>query len=705
MLNVIANQKIPIKLWVSNLEASALEQAENLANLPFAFKHIALMPDAHAGYGMPIGGVLATKNVVVPNAVGVDIGCVDSETEFLSPTGWVKISEYSNEKVMQYDPTTGLANFIEPTAYIKLPCDKFVEIKTKYGVDQKLSLDHRCLVYAYDRSNAFSKFFVESAESIYNKHVKLKNGYRHKINTTFVPIDLPGIALTDEELRVMVMCCADGHIDKKKIILRFKKERKIERCELLLLSAKIDFKKTKREDITSFSIYPPILKKGLHQFWNANLSQLKIISDEVIHWDGNQKDQCFYTSKKLEADFIQYVFSATGYRGVLIKDNRTNEKYDPGYRVFRHKNIKVGINGVPKSEIKIVHESNSFKYCFTVPSSFLVLRRGNNVFITGNCGMCAVKTSMTRISDSELKRIVGEIRKVVPVGFGGHQKIDEDYIKSLMPKSLESNDAWTYWVTEDHYWRSLYQLGTLGSGNHFIEIQKDTDGYIWAMIHSGSRNLGKVVADHYNKVAIELNSKYFSDVPKEWQLAFLPLESDEAINYLKEMQYCVEYAFANRKLMMDRVIEILLDSPYSGAEAEPMINIAHNYARMEHHFGENVLVHRKGATSARLGEIGIIPGSQGTKSYIVRGLGNKDSFESCSHGAGRKMGRKEAQRTLDLQTEIDILNKQGIVHGIRNVSDLDEAPSVYKNIDEVMENQKDLVEIVTELRPIAVVKG
>ena len=136
-----------------------------------------------------------------------------------------------------------------------------------------------------------------------------------------------------------------------------------------------------------------------------------------------------------------------------------------------------------------------------------------------------------------------------------------------------------------------------------------------------------------------------------------------------------------------------------------MINIAHNYASMENHFGQNVMVHRKGATKATEGLIGIIPGSQGTNSYIVKGKGNKESFESCSHGAGRRMGRKVACNTLDLKAEQKLLDDQGIIHSVRNINDLDEAPSAYKDIDEVMTNQKDLVDIEVKLSPLAVIKG
>jgi tRNA-splicing ligase RtcB len=194
-------------------------------------------------------------------------------------------------------------------------------------------------------------------------------------------------------------------------------------------------------------------------------------------------------------------------------------------------------------------------------------------------------------------------------------------------------------------------------------------------------------------------------VQKKWELAFLPIESKEAKSYFEEMNYCVDFAFANRKLMMDRIVEVFFDTFRGKVEFEPMINIAHNYARWENHFNKNVIVHRKGATSARKAEIGIIPGSQGSKSYIVEGLGNSESFESCSHGAGRLMGRKQAQRQLKLENEIEKLNKQGIIHSIKTTKDLDEASGAYKNISEVMNFQKDLVKVKLALKPLAVIKG
>lgn len=322
----------------------------------------------------------------------------------------------------------------------------------------------------------------------------------------------------------------------------------------------------------------------------------------------------------------------------------------------------------------------------------------NAVGVDIGCGMCALRTSLTEIDRESLKRIMGDIRKVVPVGFEHHKEKQDE---SLMPETDER-----YEIVFKEYESALKQIGTLGGGNHFIEIQKGSDGHIWIMIHSGSRNFGLKNADFYNKKAIELNEKWRAGVPKEWQLAFLPIDSKEGQMYIREMKYCVDFAFANRKLMMDNIKKVFAyEMKLDEKDFDSMINIAHNYARLENHFGKNVWVHRKGATLATKDTIGIIPGSQGTKSYIVRGKGNPESFNSCSHGAGRKMGRKEAERSLNLEEEVKKLDEQGILHAIRGVKDLDEASGAYKDIDVVMKNQEDLVEVLVELQPLGVIKG
>ena len=323
-----------------------------------------------------------------------------------------------------------------------------------------------------------------------------------------------------------------------------------------------------------------------------------------------------------------------------------------------------------------------------------------------SCGMVSCRTSLTEITQNQLKRIMGGskefkggIRSKIPIGFKHHSKKQDE---KLMPDSDISFNM--DYIVAHEYNSALKQLGTLGSNNHFIEVQKGSDGHIWVMIHSGSRNLGWKVADHYNKLAIELNEKWHTKVPKKWQLAFLPVDSKEGQMYLEEMDYCIDFAFANRKLMMERTKECFLEV-FSDIEFDETINIAHNYCALENHFGKNVWVHRKGATLARKGTIGIIPGSQGSSSYIVEGLGNPESWMSCSHGAGRAMSCTAARNTLNYEAEVKKLEDQGIIHTIRTEKHLSEADGAYKDIEDVISQQLDLIKVLVKLKPLAVIKG
>ena len=337
----------------------------------------------------------------------------------------------------------------------------------------------------------------------------------------------------------------------------------------------------------------------------------------------------------------------------------------------------------------------------------------NAVGVDIGCGMCAVKTSLTEIDIDTLKRIMGRIREEIPMGFNKHKEYqDYSYIPVPDWNKISINKS----VVAQEWENAGFQIGTLGGGNHFIEIQKGSDGYVWIMIHSGSRNLGLKVAGYYNKLARTLNERWHSSVQPSWDLAFLPVDGEDGQAYLNEMKYCVDFALANRKLMMERIKNIFLEESSlremvrirdNGTDNlfPEFINIAHNYAVQENHFGENVWVHRKGATLASESTIGIIPGSQGTSSYIVKGKGNPESYNSCSHGAGRTLSRSKAKETLNLEEETAKLDSKGVLHSIRGVANLDEAPGAYKPIGVVMEEQEDLVEIVTKLEPLAVLKA
>ena len=250
---------------------------------------------------------------------------------------------------------------------------------------------------------------------------------------------------------------------------------------------------------------------------------------------------------------------------------------------------------------------------------------------------------------------------------------------------------------------NVNHLGTLGTGNHFIEVCLDEMDQVWFMLHSGSRGIGNRIGTYFIDLAKQDMRRWHINLP-DINLAYLPEESNHFDEYVEAVEWAQTFAKTNRELMMQAVIQAVQNSkgiPPFEANLEA-VNCHHNYVARENHFGKNVLVTRKGAVRARLGDMGIIPGSMGAKSYIVRGLGNKDSFDSCSHGAGRTMSRAEARRRFSVDDHIKATEG---VECRKDKDVIDETPAAYKDIDAVMEAQKDLVEIAHTLRQIICVKG
>jgi tRNA-splicing ligase RtcB len=309
------------------------------------------------------------------------------------------------------------------------------------------------------------------------------------------------------------------------------------------------------------------------------------------------------------------------------------------------------------------------------------------------CGMHAALTPYPAADypPARLKNVLGQIRAAVPQGFDWHKQAQKGEVLDKMPLHLP--------LYQQEERRVRRQLGTLGGGNHFIELQKDEQDRLWVMIHSGSRNIGKQTAEHFHKKAKEVSRKKKVTLPTG-ELSFLPLETQEGQDYLEGMNWCLDFAYANRCRMMDIILDILQTSPLEE------LDIHHNYAAREEHFHKQVWVHRKGATRAGKDERGIIPGSMGSPSYIVRGLGNPESFLSSSHGAGRRMGRREARRNIPVHQVLEDLKRIGVEISTRNLKELaEEAQQAYKDIDRVMEQQTDLVDIDVKLIPLGVVKG
>jgi len=325
------------------------------------------------------------------------------------------------------------------------------------------------------------------------------------------------------------------------------------------------------------------------------------------------------------------------------------------------------------------------------------------------CGVSAVKTPYTAdmiCDDKTLRTLRSSIERSIPTGMNSNRKVTSRVEKAFTDLGKTSDRA-----GDKLQGKALEQCGTLGGGNHFIELCSDVTGVLWVMLHSGSRNIGKTLAEkHINTargVMGDVLKHFGSDAVIPAELAALLVGSKEYDDYLEDLFWCQRYAKANRHEMMLRVLKDLsyvLHNEDVGAKAmtEHHIDCHHNYLEPYEHGGLPALLTRKGAVSAKAGEWAIIPASMGAKSYIVRGKGNPESFCSCSHGAGRKMSRGAAKRAFTVE---DLKTQTEGVECRKDAGVLDEIPGAYKDIETVMRQQEDLVEVVTTLKQLVCVKG
>lgn len=340
----------------------------------------------------------------------------------------------------------------------------------------------------------------------------------------------------------------------------------------------------------------------------------------------------------------------------------------------------------------------------------------NAVGVDIGCGMAFLQTNIKakHITETQTKSgsllqcMIGDILRNIPVGFAHHkqkqpcQSVDEAlgnldryrFAENLIPE-IEA---------------AYFQVGTLGGGNHFIELQEDDNGYVCIMVHSGSRHLGHKICSHFHTSARELNRQWKSAVPDEYRLAFLPTDTEQGQAYINYMNMALAFAHENRASMLEKVKEIFTRWCEKALSLTPeyssLINCHHNYAALENHYNKNVWVHRKGAIRAREGELGIIPGAMGSYSYIVMGKGNEESFHSCSHGAGRRLSRTRAKESFSVEEVLRDLKETGVVLGKHKKNDVAEEYKLsYKDIETVIANELDLISIVKRLSTLGVVKG
>lgn len=388
-------------------------------------------------------------------------------------------------------------------------------------------------------------------------------------------------------------------------------------------------------------------------------------------------------------------------RGVIFDDNAKEQVSNIASMPFIHKHVAI---------MPDVHLGKGATIGSVIPTIGAIIPAAVGVDL--GCGMMAVRTSLnaTDLPDS-LINLRHEIEKNVPHGRSARSRGGRDK-GSWNDLPIDVVQAWTNLddgfnnLCEKHPFlkntNNKQHLGTLGTGNHFIELCLDESNAVWLMLHSGSRGVGNRIGSAFIEKAKKDMARWFINLPDK-DLAYIPEGSQHFGDYITAVSWAQEFAKINRQVMMNRTLGALKTIiPKSFSSELEAVNCHHNYISHEHHFGRDVWVTRKGAVSAKTGEMGIIPGSMGAKSFIVRGLGNAESFCSCSHGAGRVMSRTEAKRRVSLDEHLVAIED---VECRKDISVIDETPSAYKDIDKVMAAQSDLVEIVHTLKQVVCVKG
>lgn len=710
-MQVINDTPKPIKIWATDLEIEAEQQVRNLSTLPFIYKHVAVMADAHAGKGSTVGTVIATRGAIIPAAIGVDIGCFVGNTKIPLLNGTQKTFE------QLYMETQGKTSFwvysINPET-LKIVPGKAICVKTRNNAELvKVTLsggeeivctpDHQFMLKNGTYKEANDLKFNESLMPLYRKW-QTRDGYECVSNGK------GNGRLTHKLVAEYFNKYCTGknihHIDHNHfnnspdnlIGMSASEHAKHHRLDKLKNThwQSPSFEEKRLEGIRAFAKtengHAHLVEKG-----KKNI--LKYMRERPEHFKAAVKDN----GKRGKEYLINYNKSEKG----RVKSKEVAQKVyacndcgratTGGLGLSNHRRINHGYNHKVISVEKLSYCEDV--YCLQV-EDYHNFALSAGVFVH-NCGMCAVKLpfKIDALGDS-LDKLRSSIERSVPVGFNENKEPTDRTLRVFDWLGIPGHSKS---VNLD---KGLKQLGTLGGGNHFIEICEDAEKNAWVMLHSGSRNIGKSLAEIHIQKAKGLMDEYFINLPDP-DLAYLVQKTVEFDSYIKDLRWAQNYAKENRNEMMLRVLKDVSYYVY-GEDKGPefmttfRVDCHHNYTQMENHFGSNVWVTRKGAVSAREGELGIIPGSMGTQSYIVKGKGNLESFCSCSHGAGRRMSRKKARDTF---TQEDLIAQTNGVECRKDTDVIDEIPGAYKDINLVMANQADLVEVVYELKQLLCVKG
>jgi len=724
---VLTGSKLPIKVFVSDLtevESQALDQLRSTANLPWV-EGVAAMPDVHYGKGATVGSVIVNNGAVSPSVVGVDIGCFSGDTKVVTLAGEKTLEELaaSNEAVyvMSFDHAAKLIVPTIATAKLTRKNAPLIKVTLDSGDEIFCTEDHQFLKRNADYTQAID---LKPGDSLMPyRSTEDKDGYLY-VKQPFFKEYKKRFPLTFIH-RMSASAFIEKPLINDKVVVHHKDEDKHNNhpSNLEYLTASYhsslhtqdhchwqneEFEKKRKEAIA----YKASTPEGMAYFKAKSTNLISYVENRNAEFREAVKNNGIHGGKLLNDWNRTEEAKANSRRpkpytcifcGTKLKSNNFD-----GYHYTR-KHRKEVHDYLTQQNHKVISVEHTDRiqdvYCLQVPNyNNFALAAG--VFVH-NCGMVSVLTPFKadQLGKSiNLKDLRSEIEQVIPVGFTSNSKISKR-VKEAHENIGEQSEA-----GKNFHVKSLEQLGSLGGGNHFVEICLDLQDRVWVMLHSGSRNIGKELAEFHLENAKGLMAetiRTYGEVVIPKDLAPLLVGTAGYKAYLEDLFWCQRYARANRDEMMTRVLSVLSQFVLGEDIGQKKMTLErvdchHNYIEEMVIDGNLRLVTRKGAVSAKQGEMGIIPGSMGAKSFIVRGKGNADSFCSCSHGAGRRMSRGAAKRTFSIE---DLEKQTAGVECRLDASVIDEIPSAYKDIEKVMKAQEDLVDIVAELKQIICIKG
>jgi tRNA-splicing ligase RtcB len=693
--------------WASHIEPATLAQAHRTATLPFVVEPLALMPDAHVGIGATVGSVIATEGAVIPAAVGVDIGCFTGDTRFaLASGGSASFAETCGSDVLVYAMNeSGHVRAAWATVRRTRQNAELVCVTLDTGESVRCTPDHEFMKrdMTYTRADALQP--GDSLMPLYRKR-ESEDDYEQVMQPT-----------TDRWQRVHWVIGRSGVLGdvpsfdgQKTIIHHIDMDKTNNSPENLQFMGDVDHSRHHRELGGSW----------VENVWNnpemraRRLAGIRASKEKFYaqrarvggeNWRAYMETDEFAAmtadaGKRGAPHLVAYNTSEQGRARSVEIANRVHKCPECSRSVksylglYSHRKHKHGVanHSVVSVEALTEHED---VYCLTVPGY------GNFALDVGvfvhNCGMIATETSlMSGDLPDTLAQIHDALVDAIPAGVGrGHETNGYDPFK-VIDRPLASD------LTAKQHGVACAQFGTLGSGNHFVEICLDERDVVWVVLHSGSRGIGNQLAQqHIKRAKTEMVDAEIKLEDKD--LAFLSSGTPSFDTYIADLLWAQEYARLNRTIMMRAALGVL-QRAIPKTRVVQTINCHHNFTQRETHNERDLWVTRKGAIQAREGQLGIIPGSMGTATYIVAGRGSADSWESCSHGAGRRLSRSQAKATLSVESLRSAMEGK-VWNQADATSLLDEHPLAYKDIDQVMADQEDLVETRHVLRQVLNYKG